>query len=283
MEVHTDQIEPLHDNILAVAVGDFPPVLHVHNRSSGVVRALSAKHTPTHCNASRWRCLPTFVIKPNYACLSLDVSVASITFGRKQPLNFSRKVFNKHWKNMLNFQSFECNKTGKVMCGENHALRYKVVCQFHDNLCSSNLCAARERGSLLLLLKENQNDKNVKLCPSDFMKFPRQQYFCDMAGVNRKEGLPLISTDFEVFGKVQGVYFRKHTQRKATELGLKGWVMNTAQGTVIGQLQGPRGPIEDMKMWLQKVGSPKSKIEKAAFRNEGSINSCAFRTFEIRR
>lgn len=93
----------------------------------------------------------------------------------------------------------------------------------------------------------------------------------------------LLTADFEVFGKVQGVYFRKHTQRKATELGLKGWVMNTAQGTVIGQLQGPQRGIDDMKIWLQKIGSPKSKIEKAAFRNEGVINSCAFKTFEIRR
>lgn len=102
-----------------------------------------------------------------------------------------------------------------------------------------------------------------------------------MAVANKKAGL--CTTDFEVFGKVQGVYFRKHTQRKATELGLKGWVMNTAQGTVIGQLQGPLGAIEDMKIWLQKVGSPKSKIEKASFRNEGPISNSAFRTFEIRR
>ncbi|XP_072949204.1 acylphosphatase-1 [Epargyreus clarus] len=93
----------------------------------------------------------------------------------------------------------------------------------------------------------------------------------------------LFTADFEVFGKVQGVYFRKHTQRKATELGLKGWVMNTAQGTVIGQLQGTQNAIDDMKIWLQKIGSPKSKIEKASFRNEGVISSCAFRTFEIRR
>lgn len=93
----------------------------------------------------------------------------------------------------------------------------------------------------------------------------------------------LVTTDFEVFGKVQGVYFRKHTQKKASDLGLKGWVMNTAQGTVIGQLQGPQTAIDDMKTWLQKVGSPKSKIEKANFRNESPINNCAFRTFEIRR
>lgn len=99
--------------------------------------------------------------------------------------------------------------------------------------------------------------------------------------MNKKAGL--TTADFEVFGKVQGVYFRKHTQKKAIELGLKGWVMNTAQGTVIGQIQGPLGAIDDMKIWLQKVGSPKSSIEKSAFRNEGPISNIAFRTFEIRR
>ncbi|CAG9561972.1 unnamed protein product [Danaus chrysippus] len=93
----------------------------------------------------------------------------------------------------------------------------------------------------------------------------------------------LVTSDFEVFGKVQGVFFRKHTQKKATELGLKGWVMNTSQGTVIGQMQGSQIAIDGMKVWLQKTGSPKSRIEKADFRNEGPINTCAFRNFEIRR
>lgn len=91
------------------------------------------------------------------------------------------------------------------------------------------------------------------------------------------------SVDFEVFGKVQGIFFRKHTQKRATDLGLKGWVMNTAQGTVVGQLQGPTMAVRKMKDWLQKEGSPKSRIEKASFRNESSITACAFKTFEIRK
>lgn len=99
--------------------------------------------------------------------------------------------------------------------------------------------------------------------------------------LSKKTGL--ISADFEVFGKVQGVFFRKHTQRRASELGLKGWVMNTAQGTVVGQMQGPPAAVEDMKTWLQKIGSPKSRIEKASFKNESQIPSCAFRSFDIRR
>ena len=37
----------------------------------------------------------------------------------------------------------------------------------------------------------------------------------------------LIAVDFEVFGKVQGVFFRKFTNEKANSLGLRGWVKNT--------------------------------------------------------
>ncbi|XP_063383489.1 acylphosphatase-2-like [Cydia fagiglandana] len=96
------------------------------------------------------------------------------------------------------------------------------------------------------------------------------------------KAVTLGTADFEVFGKVQGVYFRKHTQKKALELGLKGWVMNTAQGTVVGQLQGPPKALQDMKVWLQEVGSPKSRIEKTTFKNESPINNYAFKSFEIR-
>lgn len=34
----------------------------------------------------------------------------------------------------------------------------------------------------------------------------------------------LVSCDFEVFGKVQGVYFRKYTEKQAIILGLRGEV-----------------------------------------------------------
>lgn len=36
-----------------------------------------------------------------------------------------------------------------------------------------------------------------------------------------------------VRGRVQGVWYRKHTREKALELGLRGWVMNQPDGSVL--------------------------------------------------
>ena len=45
----------------------------------------------------------------------------------------------------------------------------------------------------------------------------------------------LVAVDYEVFGRVQGVFFRKFTNEKAESLGLRGWVKNTRQGQLIPQ------------------------------------------------
>ena len=37
----------------------------------------------------------------------------------------------------------------------------------------------------------------------------------------------LVSVDYEVFGRVQGVFFRKYTAKQANALKLNGWIMNT--------------------------------------------------------
>jgi len=91
------------------------------------------------------------------------------------------------------------------------------------------------------------------------------------------------SCDFEVFGTVQHVYFRQHTQEKAKQLNLVGWVQNTAMDTVVGHMEGEKTNFEEMKMWLQKIGSPKSKITKTVFTNEKTISTLSTNTFDIRR
>jgi acylphosphatase len=92
-----------------------------------------------------------------------------------------------------------------------------------------------------------------------------------------------ISVDFKVFGKVQGVFFRKYTQQEATKLKLVGWVMNTDEGTVVGQMQGKEDSVKKMKEWLKTKGSPKSKIEKAEFNGEKEIKSFDFKSFNVKK
>ncbi|XP_077587053.1 acylphosphatase-1 [Stigmatopora nigra] len=94
-------------------------------------------------------------------------------------------------------------------------------------------------------------------------------------------GGELVSVDYEVFGKVQGVFFRKYTQAQGKKLGLVGWVQNTSTGTVQGQLQGPRKKVTEMQQWLKSTGSPKSQITKAEFKNEKMVVNLEHSSFDI--
>lgn len=87
---------------------------------------------------------------------------------------------------------------------------------------------------------------------------------------------------YEVYGKVQGVFFRKYTQKEAVKLRLSGWVMNTDNGTVVGVAEGPDQDIMKFKRFLENQGSPKSRIDKLQFEIT-DINKLSFQKFSIRR
>ena len=54
-----------------------------------------------------------------------------------------------------------------------------------------------------------------------------------------------------VRGRVQGVYYRATTQKKAIELGLVGWVRNRADGTVEVVAEGDREALEKLIEWCR--------------------------------
>ncbi|XP_022537812.1 acylphosphatase-2 [Astyanax mexicanus] len=95
-------------------------------------------------------------------------------------------------------------------------------------------------------------------------------------------GGDLCSVDFEIFGDVQGVCFRMYTERQGLSLGLVGWVKNTSKGTVVGQVQGPRHQVNEMKVWLSKEGSPFCRIARAVFKNEKDIPKVELSGFSTR-
>ena len=92
----------------------------------------------------------------------------------------------------------------------------------------------------------------------------------------------LLHVNFEVFGRVQGVFLRKYTQEKAKSLGVRGWIRNTEKRTVQGVLEGENGIIETMKNWLRREGSPSSRIDQAVFKNEREIQEYSFTKFSVK-
>ncbi|MBW6517203.1 MAG: acylphosphatase [ANME-2 cluster archaeon] len=54
-----------------------------------------------------------------------------------------------------------------------------------------------------------------------------------------------------ITGRVQGVYFRQHTQEKALELRLKGWVQNRMDGNVEAVFEGASAQVNEMIHWCQ--------------------------------
>jgi acylphosphatase len=49
-----------------------------------------------------------------------------------------------------------------------------------------------------------------------------------------------------VHGRVQGVFFRDTTRRRASERGVAGWVSNRADGAVEAVFEGEREAVESM-------------------------------------
>lgn len=92
-----------------------------------------------------------------------------------------------------------------------------------------------------------------------------------------------IHIKFEVFGHVQGVYFRKFTEKQAKLLGLTGWVQNTPRSTVIGEAEGPVEKIDEFKHWLGNVGSPMSRIERLQISQEQPISRQKYSSFSVRK
>lgn len=64
-----------------------------------------------------------------------------------------------------------------------------------------------------------------------------------------------------ISGRVQGVFYRANTKKKADELGLKGWVKNRPDGRVEAFFSGPKAEVEKMIEWCWQ-GSSQAQVEK---------------------
>lgn len=62
-----------------------------------------------------------------------------------------------------------------------------------------------------------------------------------------------------VSGRVQGVNFRHSCLRRATELGVRGWVRNVVDGTVEVVAEGPPDAVEHLLEWCRH-GPPHADV-----------------------
>ncbi|MFQ5447089.1 MAG: acylphosphatase [Saprospiraceae bacterium] len=83
----------------------------------------------------------------------------------------------------------------------------------------------------------------------------------------------------KITGRVQGVWFRGSTQRKARLLGLKGYVCNRPGGSVYLEAEGDAAALQALIEWCRQ-GPELAIVEKVEV-EEGEWKN--FETFEVRR
>ena len=71
-----------------------------------------------------------------------------------------------------------------------------------------------------------------------------------------------------ISGRVQGVGYRLHMQRKARELGVAGWVRNRRDGSVEAAVQGPPEAVEAMIAWARS-GPPGATVTDVRISEDG--------------
>jgi acylphosphatase len=77
--------------------------------------------------------------------------------------------------------------------------------------------------------------------------------------------------NIKVSGKVQGVFFRVYTQKKANELGLCGFVQNEINGDVYIEAEGSMLKLTELAEWC-KTGSPGAEVKKVEV-SEGDLKN----------
>ena len=81
-----------------------------------------------------------------------------------------------------------------------------------------------------------------------------------------------------ISGKVQGVYFRKHTQDTSRENNVYGWVKNLLNGDVECVLEGLKSNVDQVMMWCHQ-GPPGSHVDNVKIKYEEYIGN--FDDFKI--
>ena len=70
-----------------------------------------------------------------------------------------------------------------------------------------------------------------------------------------------MQVSLKIYGKVQGVFYRKSAKEEASRLGIGGWVRNVSGGSVEALAVGPEDKLKKFVEWCKK-GPPFATVEK---------------------
>ena len=70
-----------------------------------------------------------------------------------------------------------------------------------------------------------------------------------------------------VHGKVQGVWFRQSTLKKANELGLSGYAKNLPDGTVRIEAEGSEKALQELLAWCRE-GPEHAKVRDISYEED---------------
>ncbi len=74
----------------------------------------------------------------------------------------------------------------------------------------------------------------------------------------------MVARKARVYGKVQGVWFRASTRRRAEKLKLSGWAHNCPDGSVEVMMVGSEVAIAALTDWLYE-GPPLAVVDRVEF------------------
>lgn len=81
----------------------------------------------------------------------------------------------------------------------------------------------------------------------------------------QSEGRDRVAARVTVRGRVQGVFFRQTTQRRALELGVMGWVRNQEDGTVYIHAEGRSAAVDELLAFLHH-GPKNARVDEVDVR-----------------
>lgn len=83
----------------------------------------------------------------------------------------------------------------------------------------------------------------------------------------------------KIYGRVQGIFFRDSTRRRARKLGLTGWVSNESDRTVKVVAEGEEKKLEELIKWCYN-GPMLAQVEKIDIQWQEATGQ--FEGFEIK-